>query len=88
MTIGLLFVIWNLVVAQSVFWLRALAVPIFIAFVVAGIFVAKVPFSVVSALGFAALVTDETDWLRARRLARTSFVIAGLAIFAIVVLGG
>jgi hypothetical protein len=39
-------------------------------------------------LGVAALVTDETDWLRARRLARISFVIAGLAIFAIVVVGG
>jgi uncharacterized membrane protein len=88
LTIGLLFVIWNVVVAQSVFWLRALAVPASIAFVVAGIFVAKMPFSAVSDLGGAALVTDETGWLRARRLARTSFVIVGLAMFAIVVLGG
>jgi hypothetical protein len=88
LTIGLLFVIWNLLVAQSVFWLRALAVPLSTALVVAGMFVARVPFSSISDLGVAALVTDEIDWLRTRRLARTSFAIAGLAKFAIVVLGG
>jgi hypothetical protein len=88
LTIGLLFVIWNLVVAQSVFWLRALAVPVSIALVVAGVFVAAVPFSSSSGLRVAAAVTDETNWLRVRRLARTLFVIAGLAIQSIVALGG
>jgi len=61
LTIGLLFVIWNLVIVQSVFWLRALAVPVSVALVVAGGLVATVN--------------------------RTWFVIAGLAIFAIVALG-
>jgi uncharacterized membrane protein len=88
LTIGLLFVIWNLVIAQSVFWLRALAVPLSIALVVAGIFVATVPFGSIRGLRMGALVTDERDWLRVRRLARTVFVIAGLTILTMVALNG
>ena len=86
LTIGLVFVIWTLVIAQSVFWLRALAVPVSIALVVAGVFVGTVPFRSISGLRVAA-VRDETDWLRLRRLARRLFVVAGLAILSIVVLG-
>jgi hypothetical protein len=71
-----------------VFWLRALAVPVSIALVVAGIFVATVPFGSISGLPVAALVANETDWQRVRRLVRTVFVIAGLAILAIVALAG
>jgi uncharacterized membrane protein len=88
LTIGLVFVIWNLVIAQLVFWLRSLAVPVSIALVVAGTFVATVPYSSINGLRLAALVTEKTEWLRVRRLARTLSVIAGLAILAIVALGG
>lgn len=88
LTIGLVFVIWNLVIAQSVFWLRALAVPVSIALIVAGTFVATVPFGSIRGLRVAALVTDERDWLRVRRMARTVFVIAGLTTLAMVALAG
>jgi uncharacterized membrane protein len=88
LTIGLLFMIWTLVIAQSVFWLRVLAVPASIAFMVAGIFVATVPFSSISGLRVARLVTSARDWQRVRRLARTVFVIAGLSILAMVALAG
>jgi uncharacterized membrane protein len=87
LTIGLLFLIWNLVIVQSVFWLRALAVPISVALVVAGTFVATLPFSVISGLRVGRSLTTETDWVRVRRLARTLLVVAGLAILAIVALG-
>jgi hypothetical protein len=56
--------------------------------VVAGTFVATVPYSSINGLRLAALVTEKTEWLRVRRLARTLSVIAGLAILAIVALGG
>ena len=88
LTIGLLFVIWNLVILQSVFWLRALAVPISIALVVAGTFVATLPFSVVSGLPVGRSLKNESDWVHVRRLARSLLVVAGLAILAIVALGG
>jgi uncharacterized membrane protein len=86
LTIGLVFVIWTLVIVQSVFWLRALAVPVSIALVVAGVFVGTVPFRSISELRVAA-VRDETDWLRVQRRARTVFVIAGLVILTIAALG-
>lgn len=88
LTIGLLFMIWSLVIAQSVFWLRVLAVPASIALMVAGIFVATVPFGSISGLRVASLVTSARDWQRVRRLARTVFVIAGLSILAMVALAG
>lgn len=88
LTIGLVFVIWTLVIAPFVFWLRVLAVPASIALIVAGIFVATVPFSSISGLRVARLVTGARDWRRVRRLARTVFVIAGLTILATVALAG
>jgi hypothetical protein len=88
LTIGLLFVIWTLVIAQSVFWLRVIAVPASIALMVAGTFVATVPFSAISDLPVGRLVTGANDWQRLRRLARTAFVIAGVGILAMVALAG
>lgn len=88
LTIGLVFVIWTLVIVQFVFWLRVLAVPASIALMVAGIFVTTVPFSSISGLRVARLVTGASDWLRVRRLTCTVFVIAGLTILAMVALAG
>jgi uncharacterized membrane protein len=88
LTIGLLFMIWTLVISQSVFWLRVLAVPASIALMVAGIFVATVPLSSISGLPVVRLVTGAEDWRRVRRLARTVFVIAGLTILVMVALAG
>ena len=87
LTIGVVFVIWHLVIAQSVFWLRAVAIPASVALVVAGSFLATVPFGSVSGLGAAAFLTHEADWLRARRFASALFVIAGVSILAIVAFG-
>jgi uncharacterized membrane protein len=87
LTIGLVFVIWNLVIAQSVFWLRAVAIPASVALIVAGSFLATVPFSAVSGLGAAGFLRHEADWLRARRFASALFVIAGAGILAIVASG-
>ena len=86
LTIGVVFLIWNLVIAQSVFWLRAVGVPVSMALVVAGIFVATVPFN--SVAGVASFVRNEADWVRTRRLARVLFVTAGLSLLAIVALAG
>jgi uncharacterized membrane protein len=88
LSIGVLFMIWNLVIAQSVSWSRAVAVPASVSLVVAGIFVATVPFDAVSAWRMRGFVTTETDWRRRRRRARLVFVIAGLSILASVALGG
>lgn len=87
LTIGFLFVIWNLVIAQSVFWLRAVAVPASVALIVAGAFLAAVPFSSFRGLGAAGFATREADWLRARRFGSALFVIAGVTLLAIVASG-
>ena len=88
LSIGVLFMIWIVVITQSVFWVRAVAVPGSVALVVAGIFVATVPFSAVNAWRVRGFVTTETDWRRRQRRARLVFVIAGLSILATVALGG
>lgn len=84
LTIGLLFVIWNAVVVQSVFWLRAAAIPVAVALIVAGAFAATLPFSAVSGLGTARFLTHDAEWLRARQLGSVLSVVAGVGILAIV----
>lgn len=54
-----------------------------VALVVAGIFVATVPFSAMNAWRVRGFATDEMDWRRTRRRARFLFVVAGLSIQAI-----
>ena len=88
LSICALFMIWIVVIAQSVFWMRAVAVPGSVALVVAGIFVATVPYSAVRAWRRRGLVADETDWLRTRRNAGVLFLLGGLSILAILALGG
>jgi len=88
LTVGVLFVIWTLVVAQSVFWLRAVALPASIALVVAGSILATVPFHSVRGLGSASFLRQEAEWLRARRSFRAMFVTTGLAILAVVAFTG
>jgi hypothetical protein len=55
--------------------------------IVAGSFLATVPFSSVSGLGAAGFLRHEADWLRARPFGSALFVIAGVSILATVASG-
>jgi uncharacterized membrane protein len=87
LTIGLVFVIWSLVIAQSVSWLRTIAVPVSVALIVAGSFLRTMPFSSLNELGLARFMTNEVEWLRARRTVAALFIIAGAGLLAIVAVG-
>jgi uncharacterized membrane protein len=86
MTIGLLFVVWMLVVAQSVSWLRAAAVPLSVALVVAGSLAVTMPVSLLSDAGGRSWAAD-SEGTHARWLVGLLFVSAGIGLFALVVLG-
>jgi len=80
LTIGLLFVIWTLVVAQSVSPLRAIAIPASVALIVGGRFLLSVPFRAVTSPGTARFLTHEGDWLRIRKVGSALFVLTGVVI--------
>jgi uncharacterized membrane protein len=88
LTIGVLFIIWTLVIMQSVFWVRVVAIPASIALIVGGSFLTTVPFSDVHATRVTRFLPQEGDWVCARRVGSALFVIAGLSILAIVAVGG
>jgi len=81
LTIGTLFMIWTLVIVQSVFWVRAVAIAS-VTLIVGGSFLTTVPFSALRATWATRFLTHEKDWLRARRVASALFVIAGVSILA------
>jgi len=87
LTIGLLFVIWTLIVAQSVFWLRAVAIPTSVALIVGGRFLGRLPFRAVDGPGTAEFLSREDEWQRTRRFAGALFVIAGVMIFLFAAIG-
>jgi uncharacterized membrane protein len=87
LTIGVIFVIWNLVLTQSVFWLRVAAVPASVAMIVTAAFVATLPIGFVRRLAPTQFLTEETDWLRARWFAVPALVIAGVIVLALVAFG-
>lgn len=87
LTVGVVFLIWILVIAQSVSWLRALAVPFSVALVVGGIYVATMPFNTLVDLGANRFVSGESEWLRARRSVSAVSVFAGAIILTIVAFG-
>ena len=84
LTVGVVFLIWTLVIAQSVSWLRAGAVPFAVALVVGGVYAATMPFGTLVDLGGKRFVAAEGEWLRARRSISVVSVLAGLIILAIV----
>ena len=51
LTVGLVFLIWNVVIARFVFWLYAIAVPASVALVIAGTYFAAMPIADVPAAG-------------------------------------
>jgi uncharacterized membrane protein len=87
LTVGLLFVIWNLVIAYSVFWLRVVAVPASVALIVAGRFLATVASGSVNGSGPPVFVPPESDRLRTRRFVSGLCVVAGIIVLAIVAAG-
>ena len=84
LTMGLLFVIWSVVMAQSVSWKRVVALPVAIALIVAGGFLATATFRQVHRLGAGRFLAREADWLRARPLTSLLFAVAGVGVLAMV----
>jgi len=83
LTVGVVNLIWILVIAQSVSWLRAFAVPVSVALIVGGMYAATMPFNTLVDLGGARFVADEGEWLRTRRSISGAAVVAGVIILAI-----
>jgi immunity protein, SdpI family len=86
LSIGVLFVFWNVAVVQAVSWQRAAAVPVSVALIVAGTFLFALSYSSVQLLGTHSLWKTEADWVRMRRVASLCFLtigVTGLVILAL-----
>lgn len=84
LTIGVVYLFWLAVTAQSVPWPRALPVPAAVALIVAGSLLATTPFDAVRGRRTAGFLTAEPDWLRARLFGSALFVVAGVGMLVTV----
>jgi multisubunit Na+/H+ antiporter MnhC subunit len=80
LTIGVVFVIWNLVILQSVFWLRVVGLVIGVALVIAGSFIGQTPPELLPAR----FRSEDAEWALETRFVSTVSVIVGLGVFALV----
>ena len=90
LTVGLVFLIWNVVIARFVSWLHALAVPASVALVIAGTYIATLPLADVEDVVPTGLPTQsgasEAGWARTRRAGGAVLVVLGLGLLALVIL--